>query len=442
MIIKREIESALRNWKNAPQRKPLLLQGARQTGKTWSLKRFGMTEFDNVAYFNFDENPELKQFFSQSKDIQRILQNLSLLYGKAILPGSTLIVFDEIQECNEALNALKYFNENAPAYTIVCAGSLLGVTLSRGESFPVGNVDLMHLFPLTFTEFLSVADPSLASYLDGLTVIEPLPDIFFNRLIEKLRIYFITGGMPEPVTTLLEHQDMERTQQSMINILKAYTIDFSKHIANKDIPKINSIWNSIPSQLARENKKFRYQQVKQGARAREYEDALQWLVLAGLVYKVVRSAKPALPLSAYDQISDFKLYMFDTGLLRRISSLDPVAVKEGNRLFVEFKGALSENFVLQSLLPQFEVQPRYWTSGNTAEIDFLIQHQNSIIPVEVKSDENIRGKSLTTFYKQFHPSLRIRYSLRNLRYDDGLLNIPLFLADHTRKFLEMADERS
>lgn len=435
MEIKREIESELQKWKGDPHRKPLILQGARQVGKTWLLKRFGVSEFEHVAYFNFDEQAELKQFFTQTKDVQRIMQNLSLVHGKAIIPGKTLLIFDEIQECNEALNSLKYFHENAPEYAVACAGSLLGVALSRGESFPVGRVDLLNIYPLTFNEFLSAADPHLASYLEEIQVIEPIPDIFYTRLVEKLKMYFITGGMPEPVVTLLEYQDMEQTQQALMNILKAYSLDFSKHIANKDIPKISYIWSSIPSQLARENKKFVYQQVKHGARAREYEDALQWIVLAGLVYKVGRNTKPALPLSAYDDISDFKLYLLDTGLLRRLSSLDPIAIKEGNRLFVEFKGALSENFILQSLIPQFEVQPRYWTSGYQAEVDFLIQYQNEIIPVEVKSDESVHGKSLTLFYKQFQPPLRIRYSLRNLKYDDGLLNIPLFMAGHTKELI-------
>lgn len=438
MEITRQIESELQRWKNATHRKPLILQGARQVGKTWLLKKFGSQEFETIAYFNFDEQPELKQFFTQTKDVQRIIQNLSLVHGKAIVPGKTLLVFDEIQECNEALNSLKYFNENAPEYAIACAGSLLGVALSRGESFPVGKVELLNVHPLTFNEFLSIADPLLASYLEEIKAIEPIPDIFFSRLVEKLKMYFITGGMPEPVIALLENQDMERTQHVLVNILKAYSLDFSKHISNKDIPKISYIWNSIPSQLARENKKFIFQQVKHGARAREYEDALQWLVLAGLVTKVVCNTKPALPLSAYDELSNFKLYLLDTGLLRRLSLLDPIAIKEGNRLFVEFKGALSENFILQSLIPQFEVQPRYWTSGNKAEIDFLLQYQNEIIPIEVKSDENIHGKSLTMFYKQFRPSLRIRYSLRNLKYDDGLLNIPLFMAGHTKKLIGLA----
>lgn len=437
MELARDIETQLRKWKSASQRKPLILQGARQVGKTWLLRKFGRNEFEQTAYFNFDEQAELKQFFTQTKDVHRIIQNLELVNGKAIIPGKTLLIFDEIQECNEALNSLKYFYENVPEYAVVCAGSLLGVALSRGESFPVGKADILDMYPLTFNEFLTAVDAKLASYLQDLQVIEPIPDIFFSRLVENLKMYFITGGMPEPVVTLLGTRDMEQVQQDLMNILRAYSLDFSKHVVNKDIPRISYIWNSIPSQLARENKKFMFQKVKQGARAREYEDALQWLVLAGLVTKVVQSTKPALPLPAYDELSNFKLYLIDTGLLRRLALLDPIAIKEGNRLFVEFKGSLTENYILQSLIPQFEVNPRYWTSGNSAEIDFLIQYQNEIIPVEVKSDENTHSKSLTYFYNQFKSPLRIRYSLRNLKYDGGLLNIPLFLAGHTRKLIEL-----
>jgi uncharacterized protein len=437
MKIAREIHQKLIDWKDSPNRKPLLLQGARQVGKTWLLKNFGKEKFDNVAYFNFDEQPEIKQFFSSSKDVGRILQNLSLVQGKAIQPGKTLLIFDEIQECNDALNSLKYFCENAPDYTVSCAGSLLGITLSRGASFPVGKVDFLNVGPLSFSEFLLADDPQLANYLNQINDILPIPDIFFNRLIEKFKKFFISGGMPEAVVTLLEKQDIELTQLILRNILNAYTLDFSKHIETKDIPKISYIWSSIPSQLARENKKFLYQVAKNGARAREYEDALLWLVQAELAHKVYRSTKPALPLSAYDDLSSFKLYLLDVGLLRRLSLLDPIAIKEGNRLFTEFKGALSENFILQSLVRQFESPPRYWTSGNKAEIDFLIQHGNNIIPIEVKSDSSVSGKSLTMYYREFNPDIRIRYSLKNLKQDEGLLNIPLFMADYTKKLIAL-----
>ncbi|NII27818.1 ATP-binding protein [Pseudoflavitalea sp. X16] len=436
MEIKRaNIQRQLSAWKQAPDRKPLILQGARQVGKTWLLKHFGASEFDNVAYFNFEEQPDLKQFFENTKDVKRILQNLSLVHGQAIKPEKTLIIFDEIQECNEALNTLKYFCENAPEYPIACAGSLLGVAMSRGNSFPVGKVDFLQLNSICFSEFLSTVDPKLFSFLESINQIEPLPDIFFHPLVDKLKMFFICGGMPEAVVALLEKEDVEKTQRVLQNIINAYALDFSKHAANRDIPRINHLWSSIPSQLARDNKKFLYQSVKSGARAREYEDALLWLSHAGLVHRIFRISKPGLPLSAYDDLSAFKLYLIDVGLLRRHSLLDPIAIKEGNRLFTEFKGALTENYVLQHLIANFEGIPRYWTSGNQAEVDFLIQAKNEIIPIEVKSDENIRSKSLAIYHNQYHPSVRIRYSLRNLKKDDGVLNIPLFMVDHTEKLL-------
>ena len=410
----------------------------RQVGKTWLLKDFGENQFDNTAYFNFEEQPELKQFFEQTKDIKRIVQYLTIVNGSPIKPQQTLIILDEIQECNEALNTLKYFNENEPAYAVAAAGSLLGVALSKGQSFPVGNVDFLSLNPISFSEFVAAANPPLIEYLEQLTRIEPIPDIFFNQLSDLLKMFFISGGMPEAVVSLLRENDIGMTQLTLSNIIKAYSLDFSKYIENKDIPKIGYVWESIPNQLARENKKFVYQVVKQGARAREYENSIRWLELAGLVHKIYRSRKPGLPLSSYDDLSAFKLYLTDVGILRRLSLLDPIAIKEKDRLFTEFKGALTENYVLQSLIPQLESTPRYWTSGNKAEIDFLIQYKNNIFPVEVKSDLNIRSKSLSAYNQQFDPKIKIRFSLRNLKFDNGLLNIPLFLTDFTTKILDKA----
>lgn len=435
MEIKRDVLRKLTKWKDHPGRKPLILQGHRQVGKTWLLKYFGNQYFESTAYFNFEQQVELKQFFETTKDPKRILENLSLVHGKAILPQSTLVIFDEIQECNEALNTLKYFSEDAPEFAIVCAGSLLGVAMSRGASFPVGKVEFIQIHPLTFSEFLAEAAPALSDYLESIDKIEEIPDIFFHPLTEKLKMYYLSGGMPESVVALLENGDIQHMQDVLQNILNAYTLDFSKHVENKNIPKIRYIWSSLPSQLARENKKFLYQSVKSGARAREYEDALLWLINAGLAYRIYCSAKPALPLSAYDDLSAFKIYLPDVGLLRRLARLDTVAIVEGNRLFTEFKGALTENFVLSSLLQQFEGLPRYWKSGNKAEVDFLIQYENIIIPVEVKSDENIRSKSLTFYRKKFNPQLSIRFSLRNLKQEKGLINIPLFMADDTRKLI-------
>jgi uncharacterized protein len=437
MKLERDIFSQLLTWKNSPGRKPLVLQGIRQVGKTWLLKEFGARSIGGYAYFNFEEQPELKQFFNETKDVRRILGNLSLVYGNTIEAGNTLIILDEIQECNEALNTLKYFYENAPEYHIACAGSLLGVAMSRGASFPVGKVDFLNLYPLSFSEFLAGANPSLHDYLNQIVALEPIPDIFFNQLIDNLKIYYISGGMPEAVVSILEKGNIELTQQVLNDIARAYMLDFSKHAENKDIPKIGYIWSSLPSQLSRENKKFLYQTVKPGARAREYEDALLWLMNAGLVFKIFRSSKPALPIAAYDDLSAFKLFLADVGILRRLSGLDPVAIKEGNRLFTEFKGSLSENFILQSLVPQFEILPRYWASEGKAELDFLLQFQNMLIPVEVKSDSNIRGKSLSWYNKQFNPELRIRYSLLNLSYNEGLLNIPLFMADQTARLIKL-----
>ncbi len=435
---KRRLIADLTRWKHSAYRKPLLLMGARQVGKTSLLKAFGASEFKHTAYFNFEERPELAQFFEKTKDVTRILQNLSLIHGATITPGDTLIIFDEIQECRPALNTLKYFHENAPEYIVAGAGSLLGITLGKEGSFPVGQVDFLSVHPLIFSEFLLGLNPSLSKYLESFEQIEPIPDLFFNDLVEKFKMYFISGGLPEPASTLLETNDLELVQRQLSNIQNAYALDFSKHTATKDIPKIGFIWNSLPSQLARENKKFMFQAVKTGARARDYEDALLWLTQAGLVHKVSRCIKPNLPLSAYDDLSAFKIYLLDVGLLRNLAQLDPMAFKEGNRLFTEFKGALTENYILQAVLLQFETTPRYWTSEGIAEVDFLIQYKNTIIPVEVKSDENIRSKSLSYYHKTYSPPLRIRYSLKNLNLNDGVLNIPLFMADYTRHLIDIA----
>ena len=435
MEIKRRALQGLIDWKVKKDRKPLVLQGARQVGKTWLLKYFGNNYFDDIAYFNFDRQGELKQFFETTKDPKRIIQNLALVHGRAILPEKTLIILDEIQECNDALNALKYFCEETPEYAIACAGSLLGVAMSRGKSFPVGKTEFMQIYPISFSEFLSEADSKLLEYIENLDKIEEIPDVFFNPLTEKLKMYYISGGMPGAIISMLESQNIASTQDVLQNILNSYSLDFSKHVENKDIQKINYIWNSLPSQLARENKKFLYQTVKSGARARDYEDALQWLVNAGLAYRVFLSEKPSLPISAYDDLSAFKIYLPDVGLLRRLALLDPIAILEGNRLFTEFKGALTENFILESLVNQFEGFPRYWKSGNTAEVDFLVQHENAIIPIEVKSDENVKSRSLNVYRQKYNPEISVRYSLRNLQMKDGLINIPLFLADYTSKLL-------
>lgn len=438
--MKRLILEDLQRWKQSKYRKPLIVKGVRQVGKTWILNEFGKGSYDNVAYFNFDEQEELASFFETTKDVKRILQNLMMVNGAPILPEKTLVIFDEIQECNKALNTLKYFCEKAPEYHIACAGSLLGIALSKPSSFPVGKVDFMTIYPMSFTEFLMAnGDENLVEYMNGIEAIEPIPEIFFNQLNEKLKMYFITGGMPEAVRSWTEERDTGRVQTALRNILNAYELDFSKHAEIKDIVKLGLLWNSIPSQLARENKKFLYSAVKEGARAREYEDALTWLSNAGMVYKIYRSTKPGLPMSAYDDLTAFKLYTVDTGLLRRLALLDPIAFNEGIRLFTEFKGALAENFILQGLTDKYEAIPRYWTSGGQAEVDFIIQRGNDIIPVEVKVDQNINGRSLTLYNQKYETEtkIRLRFSLRNLKQDGNLLNIPLFMIDHIDKLIKL-----
>ena len=443
--MERFILKKLLDWKNSPYRKPLILKGVRQVGKTWILKEFGRHYYENTAYFNFDENEEYKQFFETTKDVDRILQNLMLASGQKIVPEKTLIIFDEVQDCPKVINSMKYFCENAPQYHIVCAGSLLGIALAKPSSFPVGKVNFMQIDPMTFTEFLLAnGDENLAKYLETVNTIEPIPDAFFNPLYEKLKMYYVTGGMPESVKMWTEARDVAAMQEALSGIIGAYERDFAKHPNISKFPKISMIWKSIPSQLARENKKFIYKVVKEGARAREYEDALQWLVDARLVHKIYRSSAPGLPVAAYDDLSAFKIYLVDVGLLRRLAQLAPTAFGEGNRLFTEFKGALTENFVLQTLITQFEVMPRYWSQNNPPyEVDFLIQRENDIFPVEVKSEANTTSKSLKKFKELFpdQVKLRVRFSLDNLKLDDDVLNIPLFMADQADRLIGLALEK-
>lgn len=436
MKFKRTAFKQLLTWKKMENRKPLLLQGARQVGKTSLLNWFGSQEFSDTAYFNFEEQPEISQFFENTKDVKRILQNLSLVHGKTIEAENTLIIFDEIQESGNALNCLKYFNENAPEYAIVAAGSLLGVTLGRTGGFPVGMVTFLQINPLSFTEYLSGANPQYYNYLEGFTGFDPLPNLFFNQLSEIFTRYVISGGMPAAAANLVSTNDLESTELILGDILKSYTLDFVKHAAPKDIVKIDYLWKSIPAQLSKENKKFIYQVVKAGARAREYEDALLWLSQAGLVHRVYLCKKPNIPLSAYDDLTAFKLYVHDVGILRKLAQLDPISLATNNRLFTEFKGSLTENYILQSLINQFEVIPRYWTSDGKAEIDFILQYKNTIIPCEVKAAENVQSKSLALYREKFNPSLSLRFSLKNIQYRDGQLNIPLFMADYTKTILD------
>ena len=434
--MKRFILNELVKWKESKYRKPLILKGAKQIGKTYILQQFGKENYEGVAYFNFDHDEDLYNLFTNTKDPKRLLEQLAFIYGKAIIPGKTLIIFDEIQECPNALNSLKYFQEEANEYHIVCAGSLLGIRLSH-TSFPVGKVDFLNMYPMTFREFL-IADncENLVGYMESIRSIEKIPDIFFNQLQEKLKAYFIIGGMPEAVKIWVNEKNIELVNNVQANILKAYESDFSKHTTNNEANKISLIWNNIPSQLAKENKKFLYQTVKEGARAREYEGALNWLNDANLIYKVHNVTKPDFPLKAYNDLSAFKIYINDVGLLRRMANLDSRIVVEKNKLFEEFKGALTENYVLNMLTAIMDNVPNYYTFDRH-EIDFIIQYRNEIIPIEVKSNSAINNVSLTRFVEKNDKKLAIRFSMNNLAKSGKILNIPLFLIEYMNKFIEV-----
>ena len=432
--MERKIMKKLIEWKNDHNRKPLILRGARQVGKTYILKQFGKENYNNVAYFNFDHDQELYQLFENTKDPKRILEQLSFVNGEAIIPEKTLIIFDEIQECPNALNSLKYFNEEANEYHIISAGSLLGIRLSH-TSFPVGKVDFLDMYPMTFSEFLIAEGLSnLVEYMESISNFENIPEIFFNRLEEKLKAYFIIGGMPEAVKSWVTEKDISKVNKIQENILKAYEADFSKHTTNIEANRISIIWNSVSSQLSKENKKFLYQVAKDGARAREYEGAVNWLNDANLIYKIYSVTKPSMPLKAYNDLSAFKIYVNDVGLLRKMTDLDSKVVIEGNRIFEEFKGALTENYVLQMLLST-GLKANYFTFDNKYEIDFIIQYKNNIIPIEVKSSENINSISLKHYNEKYNPKVRIRFSMKNLQKDNNLINIPLFMVEYIKKFL-------
>ena len=432
--MKRFIFDELLKWKESKYRKPLILKGARQIGKTYILKKFGEENYEGVAYFNFDHDEDLQNIFVNTKSPKRILEQLSFIYGKAILPEKTLIIFDEIQECPNALNSLKYFQEEANKYHIACAGSLLGIRLSH-TSFPVGKVDFLNMYPMTFSEFL-IADncENLVEYMKSIKTIEKIPEIFFNQLEEKLKAYFIIGGMPEAVNVWVNEKNIELVNHVQENILRAYESDFSKHTQNSEANKISLIWNSIPSQLAKENKKFLYQVIKEGARAREYENALNWLNDANLIYKIYNITKPDFPLKAYHDLSSFKIYMNDVGLLRRMANLDSKIVIEGDRLFEEFKGAFTENYILTMLNYVFDEVPNYFTFDRN-EIDFVIQYKNKIIPIEVKSNKSTKNISLSKYNQKYDNEISIRFSMNNLNKDEKVLNIPLFLTEYIKNLM-------
>ncbi len=424
--MKRDILDKLIQWKTKSNRKPLIIQGARQVGKTWAMKHFGEHSFEQVAYINFDNNPRMKTLFSGDYDINRLILGLKIESGVDIQADNTLLIFDEIQEVPQALSSLKYFYENAPHFYIVAAGSLLGVSLHHQVSFPVGKVDFLPLYPMNFHEFLTALDKKeLVQLLEMQDW--ALITAMKSSYIDLLRQYYFVGGMPEVVKTFVETQNLNDVRQVQRNLLMAYEQDFSKHIHDgQTVQRVRALWNSIPEQLAKENKKFVYSQLQKGARSKDYEIALQWLKDSGLVHIVPRVKKPHLPLSAY-QDNAFKLFGLDVGLLATQSYLDATTLLEGNRIFTEFKGALTEQYVLQQLIATQENPVFYWaTEKGTAEVDFVLQRKQTVIPIEVKAEENLKAKSLKVYVEQFQPEQAFRFSMADYREQDWMVNVPLY----------------
>lgn len=434
----RKLIEDLKEWKHKKGRLPLILKGARQVGKTWLLNEFGKTSFDDVLYINFENAPNLEELFGGVIEPQRIIDMLGALHGRKIIPEKTLLIFDEVQEIPRALTALKYFAENAPEYPICCADSLLGVALHIGTSFPVGKVDFLTLHPLTFEEFLIANGEDILCEFIKKSGLRALQNAIEDKLSDYLKLYFIIGGMPSPVKTWLEERDFNKVEEKQLAILETYTQDFSKHAPSSIVPKLRYLWNSIPSQLAKENKKFIYGLVKEGARAREYEDALLWLLDSGLIRRVGRITKGALPLKAYEDLKSFKVYHLDIGLLRVMSELSPQAIIQSIRIFEEFKGALAEQYALQELSSLKRIRNiYYWTSESTAEVDFVFSDGQSVIPVEIKAGLNLKARSLKIFREKYDIPLAIRASLSNLRLDEGLLNVPLYVLWNLEDYINL-----
>lgn len=438
MRISRDIISTFKEWKDAPMRKPILLQGARQIGKTWAMETFGKESFEYCAKFDFDRQEELKSVFQNTKMPERIIKELALFCDVPIIAGKTLIIFDEIQECEEALNCLKYFCEDAPEYHIMAAGSLLGVAVKkRRMTVPVGKVRVVRMYPLSFKEFLRASDIHTYEYIEQLTAIEKLPEIILNKLKLEYRRYLVCGGMPDAACAMLENQGMENVDAILQDILDLYELDFAKYAEPREIPRIHAIWHSLPSQLAKENRKFVYKVVKPGARAKDYEDALLWLEDAGMIYRINNITRPLFPLSAYEVLSAFKLYACDCGLLRRLAKLPSSIIVSPTANYTEFKGAMAENAILQSLMPILRREvPFYWSPDSRAEIEFVIQWNDEIIPIEVKAENCVSGRSLSVYKEKYAPKHRIRFSFLNLQYNCGMLSCPSPMADWLPSLLE------
>ena len=422
----RKIIEKLVKWKDDTDRKPLILNGARQVGKTWILKEFGNKYYKNTAYINMDQNPRMQALFYDF-DTERLLQGFKAETGVNIEPENTLIILDEIQEIPEAITSLKYFCENARNYHIAVAGSLLGVSNHKGVSFPVGKVNFLNLYPLNFEEFLlAIGKDSLVDLIRNTDV--DMIRVFSDKYKSLLKEYYYIGGMPEVVASYVEHKDYNRVRKIQNEILLAYENDFSKHVPEKDLPKVIQIWNNFNTQLARENKKFIYGAIKESARASEYENAINWLVDSGLMHKINRVKVCKIPLDGYIDYNAFKLYFLDVGLLAAKNNLNIQTILEGNKIFVEYKGSLTEQYVLGELLSNYNIPINYWSNDSgQAEVDFIIQYENKIIPIEVKSEENLQAKSLKVFVEKYNTKNNIRTSMADYRKESWLVNIPLYI---------------
>lgn len=430
--MKRNAIQNMVKWKNDEERKPLILRGARQVGKTWLMKEFGRNHYRNMVYFNFDEDEDLKSIFEANKNPRRIIELLSLISGERILPNETLLVFDEIQECSEALNSLKYFKENANEYHVIAAGSLLGTLLANPKSYPVGMVNLLDIAPLTFGEYLEATDPSLFAYYDTIQKGQRIDDFFHNRLLEAYSYYLIIGGMPECVASWVKYRDPERVERIQRELIEVYENDFSKHNGKVNSGRLLLVFRSIVAQLSKPNEKFMYGAVREGGRARDFEEAIEWLVSAGMLKRVYNVSKMLHPLAAFDKLDQFKLFVFDTGLLKRMAGVDNGAILLKSDY--QFKGPLTENYVLQQLCGQFEVDPRYYSDKNS-EIDFVVQNGMEIIPIEVKGGEDKSAPSFKRYIACNHPEHALRFSKRGYRKDGEITNIPLYLAGRAKDLL-------
>ena len=428
ITMERDIYKQLLEWKSSPRRKPLLLQGARQTGKTFILKEFGRNEYENVLYCNFEEHPELAQFFERDLDPDRILSELSLYMNLEVRPMVDLVIFDEIQASDQALNSLKYFAEKRNDIHVVAAGSLLGIKLSRPGSFPVGKVNFLHLYPMTFLEFLDAMDKSrYRILLENLETPEPLPEAFHLHLIDLLRQYYFVGGMPECVKYFCKTQDPNEVREIQNEIINSYVLDFAKHAPPADIPKLTLVWESIPGQLAKENKKFIFSAVRKGARAREYEHALTWLEDTGLIHRAHMVETPRIPLMHYANRSSFKVYALDVGLLGALAKVPSRLLAQGQQLFNEYEGAFVENYVAEQLVAHFRIRLYYWRSkGGKAELDFLCELADRVLTLEVKAGFNPKSKSLRSYDNRFQPERLMRTNLLNLKADGKIVNLPLY----------------